>query len=107
VKVKVVVLCEVLTFTSLNLRCTCWCVVNEQNHYRNSEQSPPPREGGRHLTNATGSTNLTEGTTGSTGSTCSTGSTTGSGRHASQFRSQAYSSVQIGTVLCIYTDNAS
>lgn len=62
------------------------------------------------LTNATGSTNLTEGTTGSTGSTgstCSTGSTTGSGRHASQFRSQAYSSVQIGTVLCIYTDNAS
>ena len=53
------------------------------------------------LTNATGSTNLTEGTTGSTGST------TGSGRHASQFRSQAYSSVQIGTVLCIYTDNAS
>ena len=56
------------------------------------------------LTNATGSTNLTEGTAGSTGST---GSTTGSGQHASQFRSQAYSSIQIGPVLCIYTDNAS
>jgi len=58
----------------------------------------------RDLTNATGSTNLTEGTAGSTGST---GSTTGSGQHASQFRSQAYSSIQIGPVLCIYTDNAS
>ena len=56
------------------------------------------------LTNATGSTNLTEGTAGSTGST---GSTTGSGQHASQFRSQAYSSIQIGPVLCIYTENAS
>jgi hypothetical protein len=53
------------------------------------------------LTNASGSTTFTEGTTGSTGST------TGSGQHASQFRSQAYSSVQIGPVLCIYTDNAS
>jgi hypothetical protein len=42
-----------------------------------------------------------------TGSTCSTGSTTGSGQHASQFRSQAYSSIKIGPVLCIYTDNAS
>ena len=53
------------------------------------------------LTNASGSTTFTEGTTGSTGST------TGSGQHASQFRSQAYSSIQIGPVLCIYTDNAS
>ena len=66
---------------------------------------PPPLSTRRRTatlsTNATGSTNLTEGTTGSTGST------TGSGQHASQFRSQAYSSIQIGPVLCIYTDNAS
>jgi len=77
---------------------------------RKSCARPPPLSTRRRtatLTNATGSTNLTEGTTGSTGSTCSTGSTTGSGQHASQFRSQAYSSIKIGPVLCIYTDNAS